>query len=228
MPLELVFDWAWLPKLAQGLLVTIELTAMSIAIGAFLGLLLAIGRVYGRGIIYSLSSVYVQVFRGTPLLVQVMLAFFGLPSLGIYLSPFACGLLALSMNSSAFQAEYFRGAIQSIKAGQTEAARAIGMTSWQQIRYVVVPQTLRLVLPSWSNEVVYVLKASSIVYLISLPDLLGMGRTIASKTFRYFEILSIVALMYLALVLIFTFVTRWVEKRLRIPGLGTGTSGLQD
>jgi len=210
-----------MPLLATGLRVTVELTVGCVLLGGVLGLLLAIGRVYGGGIVSRLCSVYIQVFRGTPLLVQLMLLFFGLPAAGIYLSPFVSGLLALSMNSAAFQAEYFRGAIQSIASGQMQAGLSIGLTKWQAIRFVVVPQALRLVLPPWSNEVIYMLKGSSMVYLVSLPDLLGMGRVIASQTFRYFEILIVVAVMYLAMVLIITLLLRVIERRVRVPGLGT-------
>lgn len=221
MPLELVFDWGWMPLLAKGLRVTVELTVGCVLLGGVLGLLLAVGRVYGGGVASRLCSVYIQVFRGTPLLVQLMLLFFGLPAAGIYLSPFVSGLLALSMNSAAFQAEYFRGAIQSIASGQMQAGLSIGLTKWQAICFVVVPQALRLVLPPWSNEVIYMLKGSSMVYLVSLPDLLGTGRVIASQTFRYSEILIVVALMYLSMVLIITLLLRAIERRVRVPGLGT-------
>lgn len=226
MSLQLVFDWGWMPQLAQGLLLTMELTVVSLLLGGFLGLLLAVGRVYGGGFVSSLCSGYIQLFRGTPLLVQVMVIYFGLPSVGIYLSAFVSGLLALSLNTAAFQAEYFRGAIQSVPTEQMQAGIAVGLTRLQAIRYVILPQALRLVLPPWSNEVIYVLKASSVVYLVSLADLLGVGRVISSKTFRYFEILVVVALMYLAIVLIITFVLRGVERRVRIPGLGT--TGFRD
>ena len=219
--MQLVFDWGWMPQLASGLLVTVELTLGAIAVGAACGLLLAIGRVYGPRGVSLLCNAYTQTFRGTPLLVQVMLIYFGLPSAGLYLSPFLSGLIALSMNSSAFQAEYFRGAILSVAEGQVHAALAIGMTRWQAVYRVVIPQAIRLVLPPWSNEVVYMLKGSSVVYLVSLADLLGVGRTIASKTFRYFEILAVVALIYLMLVLVITLVMRWAERKIRVPGLTT-------
>jgi len=217
----LLFEWEWLPQLGQGLVITVELTVACISLGAVFGLLLALARLYGRNVAYWLASAYIQFFRGTPLLVQVMMIYFGLPSWGIRLSPFWSGLLAMGLNTAAYQAEYFRGAIQSVKAGQMMAARSLGMTRWQAIRHVILPQALRLVLPPWSNELVYMLKYSSIVYMISLMDLMGVARTIASKNFRYFEVLAVVALIYLALVLIITFTLRWVEGKLRVPGLGT-------
>ncbi|MGY4707304.1 amino acid ABC transporter permease [Candidatus Bipolaricaulota sp. J31] len=219
--MELIFKWEWLPQLGKGLVLTVELTAACISIGAVLGLILAIARLYGRNVVYWLASAYVQFFRGTPLLVQLFMVHFGLAGWGIRLSPLFSGIIAMGLNTAAYQAEYFRGAIQAVKRGQTLAALSLGMTRWQTIRYVIIPQALRLVLPAWSNELVYMLKYTSIVYLIGLPDLMGIGRTIASRNFRFFEIYAVLALIYLALVLLITFALRYVEARIRVPGLGT-------
>lgn len=217
----LLFKWEWLPELGKGLLVTVELTAACISMGAAFGLLLALARLYARGPIYWLASAYVQFFRGTPLLVQLFMVHFGLAGWGIALPPLLSGIIAMGLNTAAYQAEYFRGAIQAVKRGQTLAALSLGMTRWQTIRHVILPQALRLVLPAWSNELVYMLKYTSIVYLIGIPDLMGAGRTIASSNFRFFEVYAVVALIYLALVLIITFGLRYVEGRIRVPGLGT-------
>ncbi len=219
--MELIFKWEWLPQLGRGLLLTVELTAACISIGAALGLLIAIARLYARGPIYWLASAYVQFFRGTPLLVQLFMVHFGLAGWGIRLTPLLSGIIAMGLNTAAYQAEYFRGAIQAVKRGQTMAALSLGMTRGQTIQHVIIPQALRLVLPAWSNELVYMLKYTSIVYLIGLPDLMGIGRTIASSNFRFFEIYAVVALIYLALVLIITFGLRLVEAAIRVPGLGT-------
>ena len=216
----LVFKWEWLPQLAQGLLITLEVTATCIAIGIVLGLILAIGRVYGRHIFYWLSSAYVQFFRGTPLLVQLLMIYYGLPTWGIRLSPLLAGILALGLNTAAYQAEYFRGAIQAIKAGQMLAARSIGLSLPQAIRYIILPQALRLVIPPWSNELILMLKYSSIVYMVTVMDLMGVGKTIGAKTFRYFEVFIIVALIYLAIVFIVSQLLRMVERKVHVPGLG--------
>lgn len=218
--LNLVFKWEWLPKLAQGLTLTVEITATCIAIGIVLGLFLALGRVYGRHIFYWLASAYVQFFRGTPLLVQLLMVYYGFPSWGVSLSPLVSGILAMGLNTAAYQAEYFRGAIQSIKAGQMLAARSIGLSRWQAIRYVILPQALRLVIPPWSNELIYMLKYSSIVYMVTLMDLMGVARLIAARNFRFFEVFIITALIYLTLVLIISWLLRLLERRVRIPGLG--------
>jgi polar amino acid transport system permease protein len=216
------FDWAWLPPLLEGLKITVGITASCIIIGIVLGLILALVRVYGRGPIYWISSAYVQFFRGTPLLIQLLMIYYGLPSWGISFSPILSGIIAMGLNTAAYQAEYFRGAIQAIKAGQMLAARSLGMSRVQAIRYVILPQALRLVIPPWSNELIYMLKYSSIVYMVTVMDLMGVARVIAAKNFRFFEVFIITALMYLALVLVISWLLRRLELRVHVPGLGTG------
>lgn len=221
--MNLIFSWDWLPKLAQGLLLTLELTGLSMIFGGFLGVLLGGFRIYGRGLgypFYLLASGYVHFFRGTPLLVQLMALYFGLPNVGVQLSRFMAGLLAMTLNTAAYQAEYFRGAIQSVRAGQMQAALALGLSRFQALRFVVLPQALRLVIPPWSNELIYMVKGSAVVYLIGLLELVGQAKTIAARTFRHFEVYIVVTLFYLALILVLTLVLRWLERRTRIPGLG--------
>jgi polar amino acid transport system permease protein len=214
------FEWAFLPKLAQGLLLTVEITAACISLGFVLGVILALGRVYGRRIVSPLCSVYIHFFRGTPLLTQLFIVYFGLPNWGIRLSPFLSGVLALGLNTAAYQAEYFRGAIQAVQRGQMMAARSMGMSKLQAIRYVILPQAFRIVIPSWSNELILMLKYSSIVFSISLYDLMGVGKRIAARHFNYFEVFIVVALFYLVLVLFISQLLRGLERRVRVPGLG--------
>jgi len=125
------------------------------------------------------------------------------------------------LNTAAYQAEYFRGAIQAVSGGQMMAARSLGMTMPQAVRHVILPQALRLVLPSWSNEFILMLKYSSIVYTITLYDVMGIGKRIANRNFKFFEVFVIVALFYLALVFIVSMVLRFIERKVRIPGLGS-------
>ena len=216
----MVFDWAWLPPLAQGLELTVAITATCIAIGIFFGTLLAIGRVYGGRLISIPCSIYIQVFRGTPLLVQLLMVYYGLPSWGISLSAFTSGILALGLNTAAYQAEYLRGAIQAVAGGQLMAARSLGMNPIQTIVHVVLPQAFRIVIPSWSNELILMLKYSSIVFSVTLLDLMGVGKRIAAANFRYFEVFIVVALFYLLVVFIITQLLRLLERQVRIPGLG--------
>lgn len=211
---------SWLPQLAQGLGLTLEITAACIAFGALLGALLACGRLFGKRRVRVLCGAYIRLFRGTPLLVQLAVLYFGLPSWGIVLPRLLCAILALGLNSAAYQAEYFRGAIQAVSPGQISAARALGLSRWKAVCTVIFPQAARLVIPAWSNELILMLKYSSIVFSITLYDLLGMGKRIASRNFRYFEVFLIVAAIYLAIIGIVSVTLRIVERRLRVPGLG--------
>jgi len=219
--MELQFDLAaWMPELLRGLVVTLEITALCIAMGIVLGLGLAMARLYGKAPLYWAATVYINFFRGTPILVQLFLVYYGLPSAGVKLGPFVAGVLALGLNTSAYQAEYFRGAIQSLPAGQMLAARSLGMDRLTALRWVVLPQALRLVIPPWSNELILMLKYSSIVFFATVTDLMGAGRIIAGETFRYFEVFLLVALLYLAVVGVLSWGLRRLEARLRVPGLG--------
>lgn len=216
------FDWSYLPKLARGVPITLEVTAAAIAMGFVLGVFLALGRVYGKRLVCGICSLYIQIFRGTPLLVQLFIIYYGLPTIGIRFSALTCGILALGLNTAAYQAEYFRGAIQSVRGGQLLAARSLGMTLPQLIRHVVLPQAFRIVIPSWSNELILMLKYSSIVFTVTVLDLMGVGKRIASKHFNYFETFLVVALFYLVIVFIVSQSLRALERKVRIPGLGRG------
>lgn len=210
-----------MPALLKGAVVTLELTVCSISLGFVLGIALALGRLYGNRPISVLSTVYIELFRGTPLLVQLLILYYGLPPYGIRLSSFVAGILGLGLNSAAYQAEYFRGAIQSVSQGQIMAARAIGMSRFKTIVNIVIPQMLRMVIPSWSNELIYTLKYSSVAYMIGAPELMAQGKFIAAQNFRYFEVFLVVAFIYLVVVVVLSRLLSWLEKRARIPGLQT-------
>jgi len=216
----MVFEWEWIPKLAQGLPLTLQITFSCIAIGIVLGVLLALARVYGHRILRGICIVYIQFFRGTPLLVQLFIIYYGLPNWGVRLSALESGIIALGLNTAAYQAEYFRGAIQAVRGGQMLAARSLGMSLPQAIRYAILPQAFRLVLPAWSNEFILMLKYSSIVFTVTLLDLMGQGKRLASRNARTFEVFIVVALFYLVLVFIVSTLLRLLERRIRIPGLG--------
>lgn len=215
----LTLAWEILPKLLQGTIVTIELTLIAILIGFLIGIPVAMGRVYGNKFIYVLCTFFVEIIRGTPLLTQLFILYFGLPSVGIMLSPFTAAYIGMGINSGAYQAEYFRGAIQSVKREQLIAAYSIGMNQMQAIRHIILPQMLRLVIPSWSNELIYLVKYSSMAYMIQAPEMMSQGRAIASRTYRTFEVFIIVALIYLVLVSILSKFLDRIERKVRIPGL---------
>ncbi len=210
-----------LPKLLDGLSITLFLTFLSLILGFLLGISLALGRIYTPKIISWLCIGYIEIIRGTPLLVQLFILYFGLPSVGIRLTPIIAAVIGLSLNSGAYQAEYLRGSIQSIKSGQMIAARALGMTKTQAVAHVILPQALRTSIPAWSNELIYLLKYTSIAYIIQVVELTAEGKFIAADTFRYLEIFTMIAIIYLSLTVLFTEIIDRIEYRIRIPGLGT-------
>lgn len=213
-----------LPSLLDGLSITLLLTFISLAVGFVIGVTLALGRVYGNKIISGVCIGYIEVIRGTPLLVQLFILYFGLPAIGIVLTPLSAALLGLSLNSGAYQAEYLRGSLQSIPSGQMVAARTLGMNKLQSIQNIILPQALRISIPAWSNELIYLLKYTSIAYIIQVRELTAEGKFIAAETFRFIEIFVIIAIIYLVLTVLFTAIIDKIEKRLSIPGIGAGKS----
>lgn len=202
---------------------TFLLTLVPIIAGFLLGVTLALGRVYGNKVVSSICIGFIEVIRGTPLLVQLFIIYFGLASIGLVFSPLQAALFGLSLNSGAYQAEYLRGSIQAIPSGQMVAGRTLGMTKTQSIWTIVLPQALRLSIPAWSNELIYLFKYTSIVYLIQVRELTAEGQIIASRNFRYVEIYLIIALIYLVFTFVISEIVDRTEKRYRIPGLGIPT-----
>jgi len=215
------FQLAWEigPRLLDGTVVTLELTAICISSGFIIGLALSLGRVYGNKLVYGVTTTFVELVRGTPLLVQLFIIYYGLPDVGILLNPLLAAGIALGINTSAYQAEYFRGAIQSVSAGQMTAARSIGMTRFGAIKSIILPQALRLAIPSWSNELIYMLKYTSLAFTVGAPELMAKAKIIAARNFRYLEVFIIVAFIYIIIVTGFTKVLDIVEERVKIPGL---------
>ena len=204
--------------LLQGSLITLELTAVGLVIGFVLGLSLALARTYGPRWMKGIAGVYISVFRGTPLLVQLFIIYYGLPEIGITLSQTASAYLALGLNSAAYQAEYLRGSIIAIGASQMRAGRAIGLSCWQTIRYVILPQALRLALPSWSNEPISMLKTTAVVFLIAVQDLMARGKRMAIKTYDPIGSYLVIAIVYLVMVFALNALLKFVERKTRIPG----------
>jgi len=188
----------YLGDLLEGLHLTIQLSFTALGIGLVLGLAAALARKYGRRPLSYLANAYIELVRGTPLTVQLFIIYFGLPSLGILFSPTLSAIIALGINSGAYQAEYFRGAIESIGGGQMEAALSLGMSKLQAILRIMLPQAFRLALPSWSNEAAYLPKYSSVAFLVTVPELLARSKMVISRNLRPLEVYFVVGLIYLA------------------------------
>ncbi len=212
------FFLRFLPDLLRGAGITILLTAEGLAAGFVLGLLTALARTYGNKFWRGLAVGYIELFRGTPLLVQLFLIYYGLPGLGITLSRELSAFLALGLNSGAYQAEYLRGSLLAIGEGQMMAGRSIGLSRWKTVLYVILPQALRLAIPAWSNEPVSLLKSTAVVFLIAVPELMARAKSIAAKTYDPIASYLAVAIIYLAMVYLLDLVLRWMENNTRIPG----------
>lgn len=209
-----------LPPLIEGVLVTIKLIILSIPSGLILGIFIAVGRVYGNKFISSLCAIYTIFFRGTPLLIQLFIIYYALPSIGIFFSPFMAAVTGFILCSGAYHSEYIRGAIQSIKTGQMMAAEALGMSRIKAVLYIILPQALRRAIPGCSNEIIYLIKYSSLAFMVTCVELTGAGKIIATRHFRYTEVFLVVGIIYLLVVSIVTKFLSMAEEKLKIPGLG--------
>ncbi len=202
------------PILLQGSILTLEISILGMVIAIVLGFLLALMRVYGPFPLRQISTIYIEVIRGTPLLIQLFIIFYGLPNIGIKLQPFIAGLLGLGLNYAAYEAENYRAGLLAIPKGQMEAARALGMTHHQGLRHVIIPQAFRLVLPPVTNDFISLLKDSSLVSAVTLIDLTGAYNRISTQTFDYFGTGITVAALYLLIGLPFVRLAGMMESRL--------------
>ncbi|CCJ37166.1 ABC-type amino acid transport system, permease component [Methanoculleus bourgensis MS2] len=213
-----IFD-ILLPALMQGLVITLQLIVCSAPFGLALGIGVAAGRQYGGPILSRVCKTFVFLIKGTPLLLLLFILYFGLPSIGITLSAFAASVIGFVLCNGAYNSEYVRGALLSIKDGQMVAAQALGMTRAQAIKNVILPQALRRAIPGLSNEFIYLIKYSSLAYMITVVELSGVGKNVATKYFIYTETFMVVGIVYLVLVTITTVAVSILEKRVAVPGM---------
>ncbi|WP_062398259.1 amino acid ABC transporter permease [Methanogenium cariaci] len=210
-----------LSVLMDGLVVTIKLIAITAPpFGLILGILVAVGRVYGSKPMSLLCKGAVGFIKGTPLLLMLFILYFGLPSVGITLSAFVASLVGFIMCNGAYNSEYIRGAISSVKEGQMIAAQALGMTRMQAVRHIILPpQALIRAIPGLSNEFIYLIKYSSLAYMLTVVELTGSGKMVATKYFAYTEVFLAVGLGYLLLVTITTIAVMLIERKVAVPGM---------
>ena len=205
------------PLLLVGAGVTIHITVLSTTIGFIVGLIVAVARISKLKLLRILAEVYVEFFRGTPLLVQIFLFYFALPVItGQRIDPFIAAISACGINSGAYVAEIFRAGIQSVDAGQMEAGRSLGMTWIQTMRYIIVPQAFKRVIPPLGNEFIAMLKDSSLVSVIGCEELTRRGQLIIAKTYGSMEIWLSVAVIYLAMTLTISRLVAYLERRYRV------------
>jgi polar amino acid transport system permease protein len=209
-----------LPQLFNGLAVTLGLTAFAIILGTVLGILLATGRSYGARPLAYLILIYEKVLRGIPLLVLLFLIYFGLGQVGIPIEPFTAAVIGLGLRSAAYQAQIYRGSINSIPVGQINAAFSLGMSKLKAIRYVILPQMLRLSIPGWSNEFTILLKDTSLAFGIGVIELMRQGRYIQIRDpSLVLPVFLLIAVIYFIFVFSANKIMRHVEKKYQMAGL---------
>jgi len=209
-----------IPALNRGLFMSIKLIIPSGLIGLMLGIVIGTLRTFGHPAVRKIANAYANVFRGTPLLVQLFLLYFGLPNLGIYLDAYTAAVIGFILCSAAYHSEYIRGSLLSIKKGQFLAAQSMGFSAFKTMCNIIVPQAVRRALPGCGNEIIYLIKYSSLAYIITCIELTGEGKIIATRTFRFTEVFLVIGFYYLVLVTMASFVLQRIEKKLKIPGFG--------
>jgi polar amino acid transport system permease protein len=225
--LERFFD-----EFLDGVSTTLSLYIFALIFGFLVGLFFAIARVYGGGILSRVATGYIEVIRGTPVVTQIIILAYLPDTLNIFLSSqglptiplswelrYLMSAVCLGMNSSAYQAEFFRGSITSVSAGQMMAAQAIGMTRTQSIRQIILPQSLRRVIPAWANEASYLPKVTTAAYIVGVTEAFHWANATVSYTFRTLEVYALVAVFFIILITFVTWLLDTVYDEIKIPGL---------
>ncbi|MDC7224365.1 MAG: amino acid ABC transporter permease [Spirochaetales bacterium] len=223
-----IFKFAIFPKIIReggeyvgfqpsGLMITFQVTILAILAATFIGLFAGLGQISRLKWVNKICTIYVELIRGIPLLVQLFYIYFALGKF-FHLQGMTAAVIAMAICYGAYMGEIFRAGIQSIPQGQMEASIALGMSRNQAIRYVILPQTMKVVLPAIGNEFIALLKDSSLVSVLAIADILRRGREFASKTFLYFESYTIIALVYLILTLLLSRLVGMMEERMDVDG----------
>lgn len=206
--------------LLHGTLITVTVTLGALALSCVLGLLIGVGRLSPRRrVVYGFCTTYLAVVRGTPLLVQLFIWFFGLPYFGILLPAFFCGVIGMGMYSAAYVSEIVRGAIQSVSGGQLQAALSIGMTPRKAMRHVILPQAFVRMIPPLGNEFIALIKNSALVSLLTIQDLMHEGQKIISVSYRSLEVYLVIGLVYFVLTGVTALALHGLERHLRAGGM---------
>lgn len=212
----MVFDWVLveksIPLLGTGLLMTLKISSLAMLIGLVLGGVLGLASMSRFAPARWFVRAYVDFIRGTPLLIQIFLVYFALPVIGVNLPEFWAGVIALSLNAAGFLAEIFRAGLGSIEKGQAEAARSIGLRHHQILLHVLLPQSLRSVVPPATNELITLVKGSALLSVISVYELTRAGQAVIAVHFAPFEIFVLIALYYYLTVSLLAWLSRWLEK----------------
>ncbi len=219
-----MFEWLFNPgyqtMIVQGLLLTVEITLFGVLLGLGLGTLLAIGDIYGKKPVKAVIAVYVEVFRGSPLFVQIFLAVYTVPTLfNLQIDHAFLAFLVFGLNSAGYQKGYIKGSMETILGDQMQAGLSVGMSKIQTLRRVILPQAYRIVIPSWTNEFCSLTKSTAVLSFVGLMDLVGAGRSIIFQTMEILPVWIIIALIYLAWITGFSKMMDIIYERKKIPGV---------
>jgi His/Glu/Gln/Arg/opine family amino acid ABC transporter permease subunit len=210
--------WQGLPYLLQGAGLTIIISAAAMLLALILGMVVALISQLPWRAARGLVRAYVEIFRNTPLLIQIFIVYFGLPQLGLKLSPFLSGLSALTLYTAAYNTEIFRAGLEAVPKGQLEAARSTGLSPLQEALHVIIPQAIRISFPALGNNLVSLVKNSSLVSIIGMVELMFVANDISFNNFRSFEIYGAAAVLYVILVLTLTKILNLTESRILVRG----------
>ena len=215
-----MLDWGiivhYFPFLAQGAVLTLKISLISLLFGFIIGLIAALLKLSQNIVVRGVSAFYVWIIRSTPLLVQLFLIYFGLPQIGIDLGPFMSGVLALAINTGAYNAETIRGGIISVPSGQMEAARSLGMPSALAMRRIIMPQAIRMAIPALGNNFVILVKDTSLVSTITLVELTLTAQRLIGSTYKPFEMYLMAAVLYAVLTTATSFLLGRLEKKIAV------------
>ncbi len=206
---------SFLPFLLKGALMTIVISVISMALAVFLGLVLVVSRLYGNKAVSALSTAYIEIYRGTPLLIQLYILYYGLPNIGITLSAFTAAVIGLGMNYAAYEAEIYRAGIEAVPKGQTEAALSLGMGRPLALRRIILPQAIRIAIPPVTNDFIALFKDSSLVSVIAMVELTKSYSILAVSSMKFFELGMITALLYFGMSYPLSLFAGRLEKRLK-------------
>jgi polar amino acid transport system permease protein len=235
------------PELVDGFFVSMGLYFFALFLGLGLGIVLAVGRHYGGRVLSRVATGYIEFFRGTPLLAQILAIVFIPPALNLWLEGMGMApinfnwqifmpdlfgrqvifldartllcALALGLNSGAYQAEFFRGAMGSVSAGQSLAAQSMGLSKRQEILHIMLPQSLRRAIPAWSNEAVYLPKYTTLAYVVGVPEFFGAVKLVVSRTYLALQVYLMEAIIFLILINIISEIMTYIYNRMKIPGI---------
>ena len=206
-----------MPLLVTGLQLTLELAAISLLIAMVLGIVASLMGMSKNPVLRFINAAFVAIIRGTPLLVQGFFIYFGITGLlNIHINAFTAGIIALSLNAGGYLSEIFRGGIQAVDPGQREAARSLGLSASQTTWRIIIPQAVRICIPSVVNQWCITIKDTSIISVLGLAELTKMGQTIIARTYRSFEVWIVVGLMYFVVIYLLTILARIVEKKVSL------------